>query len=144
MVIAPVVPIVYDAWQGRVDLDVSDRSKRGWYFLWALMCYATAYAAYYVGECHVMAVLSAAYFTVTLGVMLATLRYKVSVHAAGAAGPSTALVYMYGWTAAPVVLVWGAIVWSRVKLRQHTARQGMVGLFLGAAITALTYLWLFQ
>ncbi|MDF1540925.1 MAG: hypothetical protein P1Q69_18660, partial [Candidatus Thorarchaeota archaeon] len=108
MVIGPIIPIVYEAWRGKIDLDVSEQSMRTKFFLWAIACYLVAFAIYWFASCVVMAVLAAAYVTVTIGVMVATRWSKVSVHTAGVGGPGTAMFFVYGIYAFPVVLVWCA------------------------------------
>ncbi len=143
MVVAPIVPIVYSAWKGHVDLDVSVRDHRTRFFLFSLACYATAYMIYGWFQCDVFRVLAAAYFVVTTVVMIATFWTKVSVHAAGVGGPSTALIYMYGLVTMPVVIIWIAVVWSRAVLRQHTLYQGMLGVSIGVIVTLTTYILLY-
>jgi len=92
-------------------------------------------------DCRILAALSAAYFTVTSGVMIATLRTKVSVHGAGVGGPGTALLIVYGWEAWPVIILWTAVIWSRTVLKQHSLAQAIAGVVLGILITVPTY-WL--
>ncbi|MHA1908292.1 MAG: hypothetical protein ACW98Y_13420 [Candidatus Thorarchaeota archaeon] len=139
MVTLPVVPIVYAAWRGKVDLDVSEQAMRGRFFLYAIVFYVIAFDIYTIASCDVLAWLSAAYITVTAGVMMATKWSKVSVHTAGVGGPGTALFFIYGVLAWPVVLVWVLVVWSRVYLRQHSFLQALVGLILSILITMVTY-----
>ncbi len=142
MVILPVTPIVYEARRGTVDLDVSEQAMRGKFFLYAIVFYVVAFDIYTLAFCDVMAWLSAAYITVTAGIMIATRWSKVSVHAAGVGGPGTALFFIYGILAWPVVLVWFLVIWSRVILRQHSLTQTLAGLFLAIVITMITYLLL--
>ncbi|MGF1425713.1 hypothetical protein [Kitasatospora sp. LaBMicrA B282] len=72
---------------------------------------------------------------VSLFVVLAiTVWWKVSVHTAVSAGAIAILVLAYGpWPLllSPLVPVIG---WSRVKLRDHTLAQVVVGTFLGAVV----------
>ncbi|MHA1904590.1 MAG: hypothetical protein ACXADL_03660 [Candidatus Thorarchaeota archaeon] len=139
MVVLPITPILYDAYKGRVDLDVSEQSMRTKFFLFAILCYALAYIAYWITQCDVMRLLSAAYFAVTLGIMIATLQSKVSVHSAGIGGPGTALLFVYGILATPVLLVWVVVVWARTELKQHTFLQSTAGLVIAILITIATY-----
>lgn len=143
MVATPVLPILMQARRGKVDLDVSVREMRMRFFSFSLACYVAAYAVYWWYQCDIMRVLAAAYFGVTLGVMLATLRTKVSVHAAGVAGPGTALMYVYGMIATPVVILWIAVVWARTLLRQHTLAQSLGGILIGVAVTLTVYLMVY-
>jgi hypothetical protein len=123
MVILPIIPIIISAWRGHIDLDVSDRETRVKYFAFSLVCYALVSIVFYLSQCLILAVLSVAYFSVTSGVMIATLKTKVSVHGAGVGGPGTALLIVYGWIAWPVVILWIAVIWSRTFLRQHSLWQ---------------------
>jgi membrane-associated phospholipid phosphatase len=139
MVILPVAPIVYEAWRGNIDLDISDQEKRVKFFGFALVCYFLASIVYWNVECEVMLVLALSYFTVTTGVMLATFESKVSVHVAGVSGPGTALLLIYGFLASPVIIVWLVVIWARLTLQQHSMKEVLTGLLLGICITFVTY-----
>ena len=86
-----------------------------------------------------MSALAAAYFTVTLGVTIVSLRTKASVHCAGVGGPGTALIYVFGAIATPVIFLWILVIWARTVLQQHSMIQSVIGILLGVIITALTY-----
>ncbi|MER7475938.1 hypothetical protein, partial [Micromonospora sp. NPDC000018] len=66
--------------------------------------------------------------------------WKLSVHAATAAGSVAVLVLVFGpalhalW---PLVV---AVAWSRVRLRDHTVAQVVAGAAAGAPLTAATFL----
>ena len=143
MVVLPLSPIVYQARRGKVDLDVSTREMRLRFFMFSLVCYALAYVVYWIFQCDLMSVLAAAYFGVTLAVMISTLRTKVSVHAAGVGGPGAALLYVYGMLAVPVLALWVAVVWARTFLKQHTLLQSVAGLLIGAIVTYFVYALLY-
>ncbi len=143
MVVLPLAPIVLSAWRGRTDLDVSDRSRRTAFFVFSILCYVVAYVVYWFFQCHVMQVLAAAYSAVTTATTIVTTRTKVSVHAVGVAGPSTAVIYMYGPIALPLLLLWLAVAWSRVVLKQHTYRQTFLGMVTGVVFTLVTYVLLY-
>ncbi|NUT34070.1 MAG: hypothetical protein HOV79_13465 [Hamadaea sp.] len=84
--------------------------------------------------------LTAAMFATLLGLALITPRWKVSVHAAVAAGAVLlGALTVSPWTLllAPLVAV---VAWSRVVLKDHTVGQVVVGSLLGPAIAAATYL----
>ncbi|MFW9966371.1 MAG: hypothetical protein ACFFEA_04390 [Candidatus Thorarchaeota archaeon] len=143
MVILPITPIILSAWRGQTDLDVSARETRAKFFAFSLVCYILVHAIFALSECSILAVLAASYFTVTLGVMIATLKTKVSVHGAGVGGPGTALLIVYGWIAWPVVVLWTVVIWSRTVLKQHSLMQAIIGVTLGIAITLPTYWFLY-
>jgi membrane-associated phospholipid phosphatase len=143
MVILPVSPIIYEAYRGNVDLDVSTQEVRTPFFLFAILCYVMAFIVYYIFTSPLMYTLSAAYIGVTTGVMLANVRSKVSVHTAGIAGPGTALIYIYGLPALIVVVFWIIVVWSRVVLKQHNIAQSIAGIIIGIIITLAVYSFLY-
>lgn len=139
MVIMPVAPIVFEAWRGNIDLDISNQEKRAKFFGFALVCYFIASIVYWQFECEVMLVLAMSYFAVTSGVMLATFESKVSVHVAGVSGPGTALLSIYGLLASPVIIIWLAVIWARLTLQQHSMKEALMGLLFGICITLVTY-----
>ncbi|MGY5881402.1 MAG: hypothetical protein RTV31_14215 [Candidatus Thorarchaeota archaeon] len=139
MVILPITPILYSARKGAVDLDVSEWESRTKFFLFSLPFYAGAFIVYSLLDCMIMSALAAAYFTVTSGVTLANQKSKVSVHGAGIGGPGTALFFVFGWFALPVIIVWILVIWSRTVLKQHSLKQSIAGVMLGIVITLCTY-----
>jgi membrane-associated phospholipid phosphatase len=68
--------------------------------------------------------------------------WKISMHAAVAAGSAVILTVAYGpWfvlVAVPVALV----AWSRVHLGDHTSAQVTAGALLGVAVGGLSFWWL--
>lgn len=139
MVILPIVPIVYEAWRGNVDLDVSARESRTKFFTFSMMCDILAFSVYSLFGCLIMSSLAAAYFAVTLGITIVSLRWKISVHGAGVGGPGTSLIYVYGPIALLVAIVWVSVIWSRITLKQHNLEQSLTGVLLAIVITMITY-----
>ncbi|HET7011138.1 MAG TPA: hypothetical protein VFI11_10215 [Anaerolineales bacterium] len=75
------------------------------------------------------------YVVVVLGLILVNLFFKASGHAAGVAGPVSALIYLYGLIATPLIALIPLTMWARVRARGHTLSQTIVGALLSAAIT---------
>jgi membrane-associated phospholipid phosphatase len=75
------------------------------------------------------------YVIVVLGLILVNLFFKASGHAAGVAGPVSALIYLYGLIATPLIALIPLTMWARVRARGHTLAQTIVGALLSAAIT---------
>ncbi len=144
MVILPIAPIVYAAWKGNVDLDVSERESRTKFFTFSMMCYIIAFVVYGYFGCHIMRTLAAAYFAVTAGVLLVSFKSKISVHGAGVGGPGAALIYVYGPFALVVVFVWMLVIYSRVTLKQHSLKQSITGVILAIIISWITYFMLYM
>jgi membrane-associated phospholipid phosphatase len=143
MVILPIVPIVYEAWKGNVDLDVSVRESRTKFFMFSMVCDVIAFVVYGYFSCHIMSTLAAAYFSVTAGVLVVSLRSKISVHGAGVGGPGAGLIYVYGPFALLVMVVWVLVIYSRVTLKQHTVNQSVAGVLLAITISWLTYFFIY-
>ena len=78
----------------------------------------------------------AAAHTIVIGtVLVVTLYWKISVHAAGAAGVATLVTALVGAPTVaflPVLLV----AWSRLYLGRHTLSQVAAGGLLGAVVFA--------
>lgn len=143
MVILPITPIVYAAWKGNVDLDVSERESRTKFFAFSMMCDVIAFVVYGYFSCHIMSILAVAYFSVTAGVLIVSLKSKISVHGAGVGGPGAALIYVYGIPALAVILVWALVVYSRITLKQHTLVQSIAGVVLAIIISWGTYFFMY-
>jgi len=80
------------------------------------------------------------YVIVVLALIAVNLFFKASGHAAGVAGPVTALIYFYGLIAAPLIALIPLTMWARVKARGHTLSQTVVGALLSAGVTMLVLL----
>jgi len=86
-----------------------------------------------------MFVVAFAYVCVTLATFLITFVWKISAHTAGIAGPTTALVFVFGTWILPLYVLSILMIWSRVKFRAHTLTQAVAGMIVAVTITALVY-----
>jgi membrane-associated phospholipid phosphatase len=68
-----------------------------------------------------------------------TLWWKISVHAAIAAGAATALLVVFGPALLVVWLLVAVIAWSRVQVGDHTAAQVLAGVALGVVVNATVF-----
>lgn len=74
-----------------------------------------------------------------LAVVTVVARWKVSVHAAVAAGSVVMLAIALGsWWALLLVLL-PAVMWSRVRLDDHSERQVLAGALIGAVMAGLVF-----
>ncbi len=55
----------------------------------------------------------------------------------GVAGPTTALIYTFGYIGSILGLILPIVMWSRVYLKRHTISQVIVGALLGFIMTAI-------
>jgi membrane-associated phospholipid phosphatase len=138
--VAPFVPVLYSTMSGRTDLDVSDATKRAPLYGLGLIGYAMGITAFLVLNNRLMFVMAVAYLCVGLAVCLITLAWKISAHTAGIAGPTTALVFVFGIWIVPLYALSILMVWARVKLHAHTLSQAVAGLIVAITITSIVYL----
>ncbi|HET7376029.1 MAG TPA: hypothetical protein VFK30_04935 [Anaerolineae bacterium] len=75
------------------------------------------------------------YVVVVLALILVNLFFKASGHAAGVAGPVSALIYFYGFIATPLIALIPLTMWARVRSKGHTLSQTLIGALLSAAVT---------
>jgi len=137
--VAPFVPVAYSARSGRTDLDVSDVKKRAPLYGVGLVGYALGTAAFYAFNNRLMFLMGLAYLCVGSAMFLITLLWKISAHTAGIAGPTTALVLVFGAWIVPLYALSILMVWSRVKLRAHTLSQAIAGMIVAITITILVF-----
>jgi len=137
--VAPLVPVLYSTVTGRTDLNVSDTTKRAPLYALGLIGYAIGMAMFLAFSNRLMFVMALAYLCVGLAMCLITLAWKISAHTAGIAGPTTALVFVFGAWIVPLYALSILMVWARVKLRAHTLSQAVAGLIVATVITSIVY-----
>jgi len=133
------MPVVYSARVGKTDLDVSDVSKRAPLYIPGLVSYAVGALVFLSLKNEIMFVIAFAYVCVTLATFLITFVWKISAHTAGIAGPTTALVFVFGTWILPLYVLSILMIWSRVKLGAHTLIQAVAGIVVAVTITGLAY-----
>lgn len=72
--------------------------------------------------------------------LLITLRWKISIHTAVAAGLATLTWHLWGSTALPLLAGVPLVAWSRIYLRRHTLGQTVAGTAVGAVVFLLALL----
>jgi len=135
--ILPVLVILYMKRSGIVsEMMVNTMEDRTRPFLGASASYLLGFAALRaMGAPPQMVYLMACYLVNTLAMMLVNLRYKISVHAAGVAGPATFLVHQYGLAFWPFLLAAVVVSWARYRLGMHTLGQLIWGLLAAGLLT---------
>ena len=141
--VGPFVPVAYNAARRKSDPDVSDASKRILLYGLGLASYTVGAVVFLVFGNWVMFVMALAYLCVGSTMLAITFVWKISAHTAGVAGPTTALVFVFGTWTFPLYVLSILMVWSRVRLHAHTLRQAVAGLVVAIAVTGLVYLAFF-
>jgi membrane-associated phospholipid phosphatase len=118
------------------DVYVFDRSNRFKPFLGATLCYFLGLVTLLAASAPLLVtILMAGYLVNTIFMMLITLRWKISIHASGIAGPAIFLIYVFGiqfwWTLLLII----PVGWARLKRKAHTPAQVIVGFLLTVALT---------
>jgi len=138
----PMAVIFYMFRRGQLgDMYAYERQTRFRPFMGAIACYLLGLITLLAASAPLLVLaLMVGYMVNTIIMMLITLRWKISIHASGIAGPATFLVYAFGlqfWWMWLLILPVG---WARLKLRAHTPSQVVVGFFLTVALTYLQLL----
>jgi membrane-associated phospholipid phosphatase len=141
--IGPFVPVAYAVRTKRIDLDVSDRKKRGPIYVISSIAYAVGVLVFWATDNKIMFVLSVAYLCVGFALLLITFVWKISAHAAATAGMATALSLVLGVWMLPSFVLAVLTIWARVRLGAHTLLQALAGAILSIAITALVFVGLY-
>jgi membrane-associated phospholipid phosphatase len=137
--ILPILSLYYLRRVGIIgDMMVNDRDQR-------LVPFACVFGSYILGTAFLwvfnapptMVALMVSYVITSLVMMVITLRWKISIHAAGVAGPSMFLVLRYNLALWPFLIVILLVCWSRWRLKVHTIEQVCAGAMLSALITAV-------
>ena len=79
------------------------------------------------------------YGTNTLVTSIISFRWKISIHAMGVGGPTSALLYAFGPVGGAMGLILPIVMWSRLYLRKHTPSQVIAGAALGYFLTAFQF-----
>ncbi|MBD3186424.1 hypothetical protein GF325_06325 [Candidatus Bathyarchaeota archaeon] len=138
MVFAPGFFLVMAMKVWKVDFDFTDRASRTPYYLVIEGCYAAGILIFSPWALPSWSMFNISIISVILNgtLLIVNLKWKISAHAAGAAGPSVAIAIIAGWwTLFITVPVVAGIIWSRLELKKHTPMQ----LVYGAMVAILSY-----
>jgi len=122
----------------KIDMDIPDRTERNFPLLLVITSYAIGVIVLYLLNAPLITtVLMFCYFSNTLIVFFINLRWKISIHAMGVAGPATFLIYVFGPAGVIFALIIPFVMWSRIYLKEHTLSQVIMGAALGFFATAV-------
>jgi membrane-associated phospholipid phosphatase len=137
--LAPLALIYQLSERGLIsDFYVTEKEERAKPFAGAILSYLVGSLALLSLRAPTMVTgLMLCYAVNTLIMMLTTLRWKISVHASGIAGPTTTLMYGLGPWAAIFFALLLPVGWARIKLKAHTPAQVLAGALLTVVATWL-------
>ena len=139
LVLFPFLPVIFFYGKHVVDLYISKREARTPFFLIALTSYSFAAIIFFATNTKIMFLLALGYTFVTLILLVVNLFWKVSIHCAGVTGPIFALIFVFGIQVIPLSLIIVAVAWSRIKLKNHTFTQTLVGTLIPIAVGLVEY-----
>ena len=120
------------------DFNVSERKERTRPFVGAAASYLAGGGVLLLMKAPTIIIaLMLCYAGNTVIMLLITLRWKISIHASGVAGPTTALVYSIGACAAVFFILLIPVGWARMQLKAHTPWQILVGALVTVIATWL-------
>lgn len=119
-------------------IDVPVRQQRTVPYLISAVIYFTGFLVLLFLRASVpVCALMFCYMSNTLVISLINVKWKISAHAMGAAGPLTLLALIFGWQVLPAFIVVAIVSWARVELKAHTKAQVAAGSALGIILTGL-------
>jgi membrane-associated phospholipid phosphatase len=130
--------IVYGLSKLRIipDLWASQLETRAIPFTGAIFSYLLGSAALAIENSPaIITALMLCYVGNTVIMMLISLKWKISVHASGVAGPVTALIYVLGVVALALLFLIVPVGWARIRLQAHTIAQVAAGALLTVVAT---------
>ena len=135
----PFFSVAYFYKKNFSDLNVSKRETRTPLLLIAITSYSIAAIIFAVTNTKILFLLALGYTFVSLIIMVVNLFWKVSIHCAGVTGPIFSLIFVFGLTALPLSLIIGLVGWSRIKLKNHTFFQTLVGTLISLTVGVIVY-----
>ena len=141
VLIAVLAPLGFLLWEfllGDVsDIDIPERRQRLVPQIFTVACMLTALVLLRLSPAPDRMSLVGGLFLLQAVVIFAiTLRWKISVHCATAAGVGV-IIWVLSGAALPLLLGAPAVIWSRLRLDRHTLGQALAGAALGIAIFGL-------
>lgn len=146
LVIVPLAFPLFIAFRRGYEWDYPDRSTRIYPFsIVTIFYFITLILVVYLKCNNEIFFLVLSYFLNGLVVLIISLKYKISIHMAGIAGPATYL-YLVGYRVDAAILYVIAFItaYSRYILGRHTPSQLITGFIMGVLMTYISYIVVFN
>lgn len=141
---AAILPVTVLIITKKSGIDLSMRINRNYPFIIAITSYLIGTVILLlVNAPLITTILMFCYFSNTLIMFLINLHWKISVHAMGVSGPTTVLIFVFGYLGSILGLILPVVMWSRMYLKKHTISQVIMGAFLGFVLTAVQVSFIF-
>jgi membrane-associated phospholipid phosphatase len=131
-VIAPISLFFILRHRGKlVDADASLKEERTFPYVIATIFYTAGLIVLVASDINIISIAFwFCYISNTVITILINLKWKISAHAIGAAGPVSAMTYFFGPVALFFFLIVVFVGWSRIQLGCHTFSQVTAGVIL--------------
>ncbi|MGB9978191.1 PAP2 family protein [Methanobacterium sp.] len=121
-----------------LDFDITNKDERTFPLLFGVVSYLIGVIMLFIaGAPAAVTVLMFCYFSNALLTIFITRFWKISLHSMGVAGPTAAMIYVFGTPGILFVFPLLMVMWSRIYLNKHTLAQVVVG-----AISGFVFTWL--
>ena len=140
--IGPVIGPIYRSVKNKIPIDIPEREMRTHLFIIAIISYAIGLCLSFIFNEHLMFVLFLGYLVTSTLLALINLRWKISVHTSGIAGPTTAVVYVFGLKYVWLFVFTLLVIYIRKKLNAHSYAQLIFGAILSFFITWIIYFYM--
>ncbi len=137
--ILPIVAVlVWSKMNGKVDPDLSKKEDRFYPLIIAITSYFIGTCVLYILHApSLVTILMFCYFLNTIIVFFINFIWKISIHSMGVAGPTTALIFAFGYVGGLLGLFIPLVMWSRVYLGKHIMSQVIIGAAIGFILTTI-------
>jgi membrane-associated phospholipid phosphatase len=138
----PMLFVYWLHWRGIVsDLNMNRREERFWPYLVFIGGACAGWLFLMVKQAPTLLLLLATIVVIqAISSFFITTQWKISAHCSQAATLMVFVLFVYGVTAVPLLVLLFLIAWSRVYLNRHTAGQTIGGIVMGGltSIAVLT------
>ncbi len=133
----PTMFVYYLIYSGKVNHPfIPIREQRTLPYLFAVLSSLIGFFILLYFKSHWLIIASQwCYASNTFLILLINLRWKISAHSSGLAGPLTVLAWIFGYKAMPLFLLIPLVGWSRLYLKAHSFWQVIGGAVFGIAST---------
>lgn len=130
--ISPIIMFIAFRKKGLIaDVDAKIKEERTFPFTISLLFYFIGLIILIAYRINIISIAFwFCYISNTLLIVIINKSWKISAHMMGASGPFAALVFVFGFSALPFLILLVFIGWARIKLECHNLDQVLAGAFL--------------
>jgi hypothetical protein len=135
----PIILFIILRKKGKIaDSDATIKEERTFPFLISALFYSIGILILIMAGINIVSMAFwFCYISNTIFIIIINKYWKISAHMMGAAGPYAAILFVYGFSALPFILILFMIGWSRIFLKCHNIYQVLAGGLLGFSSTLL-------